>query len=1126
MLILFPVFTRTSRAQTYCSSYGNTSYQTSVTLVNFNTINNSSGKPSGYSDYTSITTEVIKGSSYNLTVNVNTDGNYWVYARAWIDWNGNGSFNDTGESYNLGNARNTTNGPTSLSPLAITVPAGAVTGTTRMRVSAKYNSYPAPCETNFDGEVEDYTLSVVEPAVVYYSRGSNPTVLSNWNTVRTGGGTSPTSFTANNQTFVIQSSYSMTAGSLWSVSGTGTKVQIENAASLTANAAITFSAATTFQIDNGGVYYQNHNINNNIFNGINSFAAGSAVNYMLSGSQTVAPVVYENLTLSGSGAKTISGATVNGVLSMEGTATASGTAPVFGSAASLQYKGSSAQVTGIEFPGTFAGTGGVIVNNAAGVTLSGSKTIGSLLTLTSGALSIGSYTLTLSNGSVLSYGAGSLTGGTSSNLTIGTGADITLNAVSGGLNDLSASRNITLGASLTIGGTLTLTAGNFSVGANTLTLNGPTIAGTPTNLITTPSSSLYFGGTSAGVYIPGSVASLNNLTIANPAGITLSGNLTVGNILTMTVGNINAGSNILTLSGSTAGALSHVSGTVIGSFRRAISTTPGINYLFPVGTASSYRPARLVFSSLSSTVNITARFIESSPDGFVPYTDGGETLDNAFTEGYWRFYSSALRTTNYTVTLTGDSFISYPLDDFTRISGRDNGNSTWRALGSHGTVSGNDVSRTGVTNLNTTSFDFALATCHTPVYLGYKFERNITIDHNRVAGGGDLYNFPVMISISGQNYLKTYPTGNIFNSNGYDIIFSDTSYNQLDHQIEYYNGTDGSLIAWVRIPVLSASNNTVIKIIYSTPLITTNPSVTTVWDSHYKGVWHLNDNDLDDFTAWDKSGTPYNTPIYPSGMINNSLGLNGSNQYVQVNNASNLNFAGNITVSAWVYMNAGSRDQKIAGNQNNSSGGYKFGIYTNNKVEFEIRNSANTASLNRDVSGGTVLSTGQWYYLAGISSDVLDSIKTFVNGISERPFKKTGTLGLASDNLSIGKEPFSSLYFFSGRFDELRISDKVRSDGWLRTEYYNQSSPSTFYTVGEPGVETSNLPSAGFCGGPITLDFGYPAGGSFSGNPYISGNTFSPPGPGTYTITYDYIGGCGSVSISKDIIITGTPGSS
>ena len=317
--------------------------------------------------------------------------------------------------------------------------------------------------------------------------------------------------------------------------------------------------------------------------------------------------------------------------------------------------------------------------------------------------------------------------------------------------------------------------------------------------------------------------------------------------------------------------------------------------------------------------------------------------------------------------------------------------------------------------------------------------------------------------------------------------------------------------------------NTVIKIIYGNPQVTADQSVTSVWDSHYKGVWHLDDNNLDDFTSNDFAGTPYNTPSYPSGVIDNALGLNGSDEYVQVNNNPNINFAGNITVSAWVYMNAGSRDQKIAGNQNNSSGGYKFGIYTNNKVEFEIRNSGNTPSLNRNVAGGTVLSTGQWYYLAGISSDVLDSIKTFVNGIPERPFKKIGTLGIASDNLVIGKEPFQSSYYFNGRFDELRISDKVRSDSWMRTEYFNQVSPSTFYTVDAVGVTTSNLPSEGFCKGPIALSFGYPAGGTYSGNPFIEGDVFTPPSAGTYPITYTYIGGCGPASITKDLIITDIP---
>jgi hypothetical protein len=416
-----------------------------------------------------------------------------------------------------------------------------------------------------------------------------------------------------------------------------------------------------------------------------------------------------------------------------------------------------------------------------------------------------------------------------------------------------------------------------------------------------------------------------------------------------------------------------------------------------------------------------------------------------------------------------------------------------------------------------------LITCCVPTTMGYNFERNISIDHTKVTGGSDLYNFPVLVNISSQDFLKNEPAGDITNANGFDIIFADKDYNQLDHQLEYYNGTTGDLIAWVRIPTLSSSYNTEIKILYGNPQIVADPSVTTVWDSHYKGVWHLNDNNLDDATSFDKAGTPYNTPAYSTGVINNSLELNGTDDYVVVLNDPNINFAGNITVSAWVWMDTGGRDQKIAGNQNNSSGGYKFGIYTNNKVEFEIRNSANVPSLNRGVSGGTVLSAGQWYYLAGISSDVLDSIKTFVNGIPERPFKKTGILGIASDNLTIGKEPFLSNYYFDGRFDELRISNIVRSDGWMRTEYFNQSSPSTFYNLDAIGTASDTLLSQSICSVPITLTFGYPSGGVYSGNPYISGNLFTPPAAGVYSITYTYTGPCGPDAVTKEIIITDAP---
>ena len=121
-------------------------------------------------------------------------------------------------------------------------------------------------------------------------------------------------------------------------------------------------------------------------NDLGTFTAGTGTIEYNGAAQTVATGLgaYNNLTLSGSGAKTTTGATVNGILSMEGTATTTGAVATYGAAATLQYKGSAAQTTGTEFPATWTGTGGVRINNASGVTLNAVKTISATSSLTIG----------------------------------------------------------------------------------------------------------------------------------------------------------------------------------------------------------------------------------------------------------------------------------------------------------------------------------------------------------------------------------------------------------------------------------------------------------------------------------------------------------------------------------------------------------------------------------------------------------------------------------------------------------------------------------------------------------------------------------------------------------------------
>lgn len=151
-----------------CNSFGSTQDSDGTTLVQFNTINNSSTGAASYSDYKNISTNLVRGQSYPLTVKVNTAGPYTETTKVWIDWNRDCVFNDTDEEYALGSASSVANGSTSNSPLSITVPANAKLGETRMRVTSFYSTggaNPNSCATGFFGEVEDYSLNIMATAL-------------------------------------------------------------------------------------------------------------------------------------------------------------------------------------------------------------------------------------------------------------------------------------------------------------------------------------------------------------------------------------------------------------------------------------------------------------------------------------------------------------------------------------------------------------------------------------------------------------------------------------------------------------------------------------------------------------------------------------------------------------------------------------------------------------------------------------------------------------------------------------------------------------------------------------------------------------------------------------------------
>ncbi|MDX1406849.1 MAG: GEVED domain-containing protein, partial [Saprospiraceae bacterium] len=138
----------------YCGSQGNIITDEWIGTFSFGDFTNTSGA-SQYSDYTGLVINAAIGETYTLSMTPEFSGQTWnEYFRVWIDFNKDGDFTDPGEEiFSEGPATTNVSG-------TYTIPSTALLGTTRLRVSMKYNAYPGPCETFTYGEVEDYTIDI------------------------------------------------------------------------------------------------------------------------------------------------------------------------------------------------------------------------------------------------------------------------------------------------------------------------------------------------------------------------------------------------------------------------------------------------------------------------------------------------------------------------------------------------------------------------------------------------------------------------------------------------------------------------------------------------------------------------------------------------------------------------------------------------------------------------------------------------------------------------------------------------------------------------------------------------------------------------------------------------------
>jgi len=192
---------------------------------------------------------------------------------------------------------------------------------------------------------------------------------------------------------------------------------------------------------------------------------------------------------------------------------------------------------------------------------------------------------------------------------------------------------------------------------------------------------------------------------------------------------------------------------------------------------------------------------------------------------------------------------------------------------------------------------------------GYNYEKTITIQASKVSGTNT--NFPVLISLTSNSLKSTANGGHVQSASGYDIRFTLGDCGTiLPHQIESYDPVAGQLVAWVKIPSLPSTSNTILYMFYGKSTVTTDPSSTAVWDANYMAVYHF--NGVNDATSNSKNLTDFSTSSLTGSKIGNGRRLNNSPfvtsassslQYLQLPN-NMFSSVTNFTFEGWVWLDA------------------------------------------------------------------------------------------------------------------------------------------------------------------------------------------------------------------------------
>lgn len=297
----------------------------------------------------------------------------------------------------------------------------------------------------------------------------------------------------------------------------------------------------------------------------------------------------------------------------------------------------------------------------------------------------------------------------------------------------------------------------------------------------------------------------------------------------------------------------------------------------------------------------------------------------------------------------------------------------------------------------------------------------------------NLTDYPLVVKLTSSNFDFS------LSANSNELYFTDVVDNLLSHEIEIYEPSNSRAVFHVKVPTVSASSDTIIKLYYDGTGYTNGNNPTQVWSSNYRAVYHLGDSLTDSSPNSTNIDSQSNTTAV-NGLYSRSRRFQG-NGYLNIPTNFNSTFS-DFTIQALIKQTAQNHnlyDGAIISSGNWNSGGAhwafsikSYGSYNNTygPVSRQPYPGQAVYDTNHDIYQKYVVLTyrrqGTRYTIHINNNKIADLDPPDGNYIP---------LNSNAGNTLIGRATYGGYFNIQADIDEVRLATDAKSDAWIKADY-------------------------------------------------------------------------------------------